>query len=53
VDGEEEEYMTFIADFAAVEDNIGYSVRPRSEVKATPERKKTVSLKKYLSFYSN
>jgi hypothetical protein len=28
VDGEDEEYMTFITDFAAVADNIGYRVRP-------------------------
>jgi hypothetical protein len=40
VDGREEEYMTFIAVFATVEDNIGYRVWPPSELKATPEKNK-------------
>jgi hypothetical protein len=42
VDGKEEEYMTFIAVFATVEDNIGYRVWSPSELKATPEKTKTI-----------
>jgi hypothetical protein len=42
VDGRQDECMTFIAVLATVEDTIGYRVLPLSELKATPEKIKTI-----------
>jgi hypothetical protein len=53
VDGKEEEYMTFIAVFATVEDNIGYRVWPPSELKATPEKTKTIRTASFVNKFTS
>jgi len=45
--------MTFIADLAAVEDNIGYRVWPLSEVKATPEKRETIKTISFVNIFTS